>query len=235
MTTLKPIDVDMIVSSAKNNIDCIVTAEDHNIYGGLFGAVSETLARHYPCIVEPVALNDQFAESGDPEELAIKYKIDTNAIIQAAEKALKRKGEISVAKKEIRVNRAWTSRPTPELDKISEDLTELAKRKEIGFLVGHFEEYQALINILARVNRNNAILVGEEDVGKNTIVEHLALQILNDQVPEKLFDKRLVKIDLTQLFSNNKNSYDLQQNIKEIISEIELARNIIYIFQIFII
>jgi len=128
------------------------------------------------------------------------------------------------------VNRAWTSRPTPELDKISEDLTELAKRKEIGFLVGHFEEYQALINILARVNRNNAILVGEEDVGKNTIVEHLALQILNDQVPEKLFDKRLVKIDLTQLFSNNKNSYDLQQNIKEIISEIELARNIILYF-----
>jgi len=128
------------------------------------------------------------------------------------------------------VNRSWTSRPTPELDKISEDLTELAKRKEIGFLVGHFEEYQALINILARVNRNNAILVGEEDIGKNTIVEHLALQILNDQVPEKLFDKRLVKIDLTQLFSNNKNSYDLQQNIKEIISEIELARNIILYF-----
>jgi len=47
-------------------------------------------------------------------------------------------------------------------------------------------------------------LVGEEDVGKNTIVEHLALQILNDQVPEKLFDKRLVKIDLTQLFQITK-------------------------------
>ena len=145
-------------------------------------------------------------------------------------KSLKRRGEISVAKKEIRVNRSWTSRPTPELNKISEDLTDLAKRKEIGFLVGHFEEYQALINVLARASRNNVILVGEEEIGKNTIIEHLALQILNDQVPEKLFDKRLVKIDLTQLFSNNKNSYDLQQNIKEIISEIELAGNIILYF-----
>ncbi len=162
----------------------------------------------------------------DFKNTILREKLET----KLGKKALKRKGEISVAKKEVRVNRAWTSRPTPELDKISEDLTELAKRKEIGFLVGHFEEYRALINILARVNRNNAILVGEEDIGKNTIVEHLALQILNDQVPEKLLDKRLVKIDLTQLFSNNKNPYDLQQNIKEIISEIELAGNIILYF-----
>ena len=162
----------------------------------------------------------------DFKNAIFREKLET----KLGKKALKRKGEISVAKKEIRVNRSWTSRPTPELDKISEDLTELAKKKEIGFLVGHFEEYQALINILARASRNNVILVGEEDIGKNTIIEHLALQILNDQVPEKLFDKRLVRIDLTRLFSNNKNSYDLQQNIKEIISEIELAGNIILYF-----
>ncbi|MGB9755836.1 MAG: transketolase family protein [Desulfurella sp.] len=90
VSTIKPIDKNLIIESAKKT-KCIVTAEDHNIFGGLFGAISEVLAVNYPTYIEPVALNDQFAESGDPIELSKKYHLDSISIADAAQKVLKKR------------------------------------------------------------------------------------------------------------------------------------------------
>ena len=72
-----------------------MTAEDHNIYGGLGSAVAEALAGSTPCPIEFVGLNDRFGESGEPEALAEHCGIGANAIAAAARRAIARKSKRS--------------------------------------------------------------------------------------------------------------------------------------------
>jgi transketolase len=67
---------------------CAVTAEEHQIIGGLYGAVTEILAQHTPIPVFPVGMNNCFGESGKPLELMAKYHMNANAIIEAVEKVI---------------------------------------------------------------------------------------------------------------------------------------------------
>jgi len=90
MSTIKPIDVDMVVKCA-NETNGIVTAEDHNIFGGLGSAVAEVVVKHKPVPMEFVGVNDLFGESGEPDELAEKYEIDPKAIVTRAKILLDRK------------------------------------------------------------------------------------------------------------------------------------------------
>lgn len=125
------------------------------------------------------------------------------------------------------MNRAWTSRPTPTLDQFGEDLTDLARANMVGFMVGHENEYRTLINVLTRQEKNNALLVGAEGAGKDTIVGHLAFQITRDEVPPKLFDRRLVKLPIAALTSNIKTPGELQARLEMIVNEIILAGNVV--------
>ncbi|MCF6222390.1 MAG: transketolase family protein [Flavobacteriaceae bacterium] len=88
--TIKPLDEAAILASvAKTN--CIVTAEEHNILGGLGESVARILALNNPVAQEFVAVNDTFGESGTPAQLMEKYKLNDKAIITAVEKVIKRK------------------------------------------------------------------------------------------------------------------------------------------------
>ena len=124
------------------------------------------------------------------------------------------------------VNRSWTSRPTPTLDKFSQDLTNLARAEEIGFLIGHEEEYQRLINILSRPTKPAVLLVGEPGIGKSTLINHLAYRIIKDRVPAALFDKRLISLELNSLVAQAKPE-ELSGRLKKIIEEIISAGNIV--------
>ncbi len=126
-----------------------------------------------------------------------------------------------------RVNRAWTSRPTSYLDSLSVDMTDRARRNEIGFLIGHQDEYQSMTNILSRPDRNNVILVGDEDIGKAAMVEHLAYDMVHDNVPQKLFDKRLVELDTTRLSAGASSSGEVLDRFKRIAEEVLAAGNIV--------
>ena len=90
MHTIKPIDRMAVVQAAKDT-GAIVTAEDHQIHGGLGGAVAEVLCQEWPVPQEFVAVKDTFGESGVGTELMIKYGIDKNAIVKAVKKVLSRK------------------------------------------------------------------------------------------------------------------------------------------------
>ena len=90
MSTIKPIDADLLVRCAEET-GAIVTAEDHNVLGGLGGAVCEALAQQAPCPVELVGVRDEFGESGEPEELAEKYALTGPHIAEAARRAVARK------------------------------------------------------------------------------------------------------------------------------------------------
>ncbi len=124
------------------------------------------------------------------------------------------------------MNRAWTSRPTPVLDGMSADLTDAAREHQVGFMVGHEAEYERLLRVLARPDRPNALLIGEPGIGKGTLVEHLAAEIVRDQVPRALFDKRLVQLNLSQLVAGAAPE-ELQSRLQAVVEEIALAGNII--------
>ena len=88
--TIKPLDTEAIIKSAQKT-RCVVTAEEHNIYGGMGDAVAQVLARNIPTPIEYVGTHDTFGESGTPEELLKKYHLDTPDIVAAAEKVIARK------------------------------------------------------------------------------------------------------------------------------------------------
>ena len=90
MSTLKPLDKELVVRCTEET-GCFVTAEDHNIHGGLGSAVAETLVQNHPCPMEMVGVRDTFGESGEPEELAEKYGLTGPYIAAAARRALERK------------------------------------------------------------------------------------------------------------------------------------------------
>jgi transketolase len=90
MSTIKPIDAELLERSAIET-GCFVTAEDHNIIGGLGSAVAEALAQTRPCPIEFVGVKDTFGESGEPEELAEKYGLTAPHIAAAARRAIARK------------------------------------------------------------------------------------------------------------------------------------------------
>lgn len=88
--TIKPLDTAAIIKSISKT-KCAVTAEEHNIIGGLGDSIAQTAARHFPVPIEYVGTNDTFGESGTPEQLLEKYGLDAPHIIAAAEKVLARK------------------------------------------------------------------------------------------------------------------------------------------------
>ena len=88
--TIKPLDAEAIIKSVKKT-GCVVTAEEHNFLGGLGESVARTLAENNPAPQEFVATQDTFGESGTPEQLFEKYGLNSEAILKAAEKVIKRK------------------------------------------------------------------------------------------------------------------------------------------------
>ncbi|MDI1353845.1 MAG: transketolase family protein [bacterium] len=88
--TIKPLDENAILKSVSKT-KCVVTAEEHQMNGGLGDSVAQLLVRRLPCPQEYVAVNDSFGESGTPDELMTKYGLDTVNIVAAVEAVLKRK------------------------------------------------------------------------------------------------------------------------------------------------
>ncbi|MDQ0105274.1 transketolase [Chitinophaga terrae (ex Kim and Jung 2007)] len=88
--TIKPLDEAAIIASLKKT-GCAVTAEEHNIIGGLGDSVAHVASRNIPVPIEFVGTNDTFGESGKPVDLLKKYGLDADHIVAAAEKAMQRK------------------------------------------------------------------------------------------------------------------------------------------------
>ncbi len=88
--TIKPLDNAAVIASAKKT-RCVVTAEEHQMNGGLGDSIAQLLARKLPTPIEMVAVNDSFGESGTPDQLMTKYGLDTVNIIDAVKKVMGRK------------------------------------------------------------------------------------------------------------------------------------------------
>ncbi|MEI7470703.1 MAG: transketolase C-terminal domain-containing protein [Chitinophagaceae bacterium] len=88
--TIKPLDEAAIIASIKKT-KCAVTAEEHNIIGGLGDSIAQVAAKYLPIPIEYVGTKDTFGESGTPTELLKKYGLEAVDIVTAAEKVIKRK------------------------------------------------------------------------------------------------------------------------------------------------
>ena len=88
--TIKPLDNDLVIELAKKT-DYVITAEDHNVIGGLGGAVAEVLSENYPCMMKRIGLQDRYAESGKPDELYKKYGLDAESVAEEVMKFVKKK------------------------------------------------------------------------------------------------------------------------------------------------
>jgi len=88
--TIKPLDEAAVLASVART-GCVVTAEEHQILGGLGGSVAQVLAQNNPCPIEFVGMEDSFGESGKPDQLLAKYKMDTKTIIAKAKAVMARK------------------------------------------------------------------------------------------------------------------------------------------------
>ena len=90
MHTIKPIDV-AAIEKASTDTGAIVTVEEHNILGGLGGAVAEVLSETRPCILKRIGMKDEFGKSGKPEALLKQFNLTPENIVAAVEETLAKK------------------------------------------------------------------------------------------------------------------------------------------------
>ena len=116
---------------------------------------------------------------------------------------------------------------TPTLDEFSRDLTKMALDGKLDPIIGRAKEIERVIQILSRRTKNNPVLIGEPGVGKTAIVEGLAQLIVEREVPDTLFDKRVVSLDLGSLIAGTKYRGQFEARLKGIMKEIMANESVI--------
>jgi ATP-dependent Clp protease ATP-binding subunit ClpC len=144
-------------------------------------------------------------------DLLRRYGLTPQAIRQQVTKVVGRGAE------EGRVD-AQTN--TPNLDKHSRDLTQLARGGKLDPVIGRAKEIETTIEVLARRKKNNPVLIGDPGVGKTAIVEGLAQRIVEGDVPEALRDKRIVELNVNSLVAGSKYRGEFEERVQQILKEI---------------
>ncbi|MEE9240226.1 MAG: ATP-dependent Clp protease ATP-binding subunit [bacterium] len=116
---------------------------------------------------------------------------------------------------------------TPALDEFGRDLTELAEEDKLDPVIGRSAEIERVIQILARRTKNNPVLLGEPGVGKTAIVEGLAQLIVSKDIPQILYNKRVVALDLGALVAGTKYRGQFEARLKAIMKEITQSQDVI--------
>ncbi len=116
---------------------------------------------------------------------------------------------------------------TPTLDSLARDLTVVARENRLDPVIGRGKEIQRVIEVLSRRTKNNPVLIGEPGVGKTAIAEGLAQQIVNNEVPETLRDKRVMTLDMGTVVAGTKYRGEFEDRLKKVMDEIRQAGNII--------
>ena len=113
------------------------------------------------------------------------------------------------------------------LDQYAINLTEMAKNGKIDPVIGRVEETERAIQILCRKKKNNPLLVGEAGVGKTSLIEKIALDIVNNNVPKQIAGWEVYSIDVTAMIAGAKFRGDFEKRLQDILKELESKENCI--------
>ncbi|MGN6251199.1 MAG: Clp protease N-terminal domain-containing protein, partial [Marmoricola sp.] len=113
------------------------------------------------------------------------------------------------------------------LDQFGRNLTQAAKEGKLDPVIGREQEIERVMQILSRRTKNNPVLIGEPGVGKTTIVEGLAQDIVSGNVPETLKDKQIYTLDLGALVAGSRYRGDFEERLKKVLKEIRTRGDIV--------
>jgi ATP-dependent Clp protease ATP-binding subunit ClpC len=116
---------------------------------------------------------------------------------------------------------------TPNLDKFSRDLTQMARDGKFDPIIGRQEEMDRVMQILCRRTKNNPCLIGEPGVGKSAIAEGLAQRIIAGTIPEPLQGKRIVSLDMAGMLAGSKYRGEFEERLKKGLEEAINSENVI--------
>ncbi|MBL7669558.1 MAG: ATP-dependent chaperone ClpB [Bdellovibrionaceae bacterium] len=116
------------------------------------------------------------------------------------------------------------------LKKYAKDLTALAAEGKLDPVVGRDEEIRRVVQVLSRRTKNNPVLIGEPGVGKTAIAEGLALRIIKQDVPDNLFGKKLMSLDMGSLVAGAKYRGEFEDRLKAVIKEVTSSHGEIILF-----
>jgi len=116
------------------------------------------------------------------------------------------------------------------LEKYSRDLTQLAIESKLDPVIGRDTEILRVIQVLSRRTKNNPVLIGEAGVGKTAIIEGLAQQIVDDDVPEILMGKRVLSLDLGAMIAGSRFRGEFEERLKSALDEIQRSDGEIILF-----
>jgi len=137
---------------------------------------------------------------------------------------------VKVVGKGAEEGRVEAQSTTPQLDKYSRDLSELARQGKLDPVIGRSDEIGSTIEILARRTKNNPVLIGEPGVGKTAIAEGLAQRIYSGRVPQVLQDKRVVEVNLNSMVAGSKYRGEFEERMKAVLDEITAHQDELIIF-----
>jgi ATP-dependent Clp protease ATP-binding subunit ClpC len=192
--------------------------EPHNLFGALG-------------LLQDKSLNKLFALFEiDPDQLvAVFLATNMRARLRASRGGSRLVKGVGARRNRVKhhvMNRAWTARTTPMLDRFSTDLTDLAIAGGIEPMVGHEEEFKRLVDVLARPGNPHALLIGESSSEQDALVGELARHVVHGNVPAPLYDKRFVSISIGSLMAGAAEG-ELEQRMKQFITDIRESGNII--------
>jgi ATP-dependent Clp protease ATP-binding subunit ClpC len=116
------------------------------------------------------------------------------------------------------------------LERFARDITALARQEKLDPVIGRENEIKRLVQVLSRRTKNNPVLIGDAGVGKTAIVEGLAQQIVDKNVPEILKDKRILSLDMGALVAGSKYRGEFEDRLKAVMDEIRKAKGEIILF-----
>lgn len=113
------------------------------------------------------------------------------------------------------------------LEKYGRNLTQYAKQNKVDPVIGRSKEIERIIQILSRRTKNNPVLIGDPGVGKTAIIEGLATDIANGNVPDTLKNKTIYTLDMGSLLAGAKYRGEFEERIKNVVDEVIQSGNII--------